>query len=103
MPWALTVGACIESARPTAVVNVDMANKRRFICLPLLLCPISERTSRGSTANQERLAGGEKILLWRRTRSRCIQSSETASIGAGNRQICQVAVRKILRIQVRLG
>src|SRR5258708_10817655 len=31
MPWAWTLGACIASARPTAVVSVDTGNRRRFM------------------------------------------------------------------------
>src|SRR6266851_344696 len=37
MPCARTVGACMASASPTAVVSAEAANIRRFMRLPLLL------------------------------------------------------------------
>src|SRR5262245_25418712 len=33
VPWARTAGACMARARPTAVVNVEAANRRRFMTL----------------------------------------------------------------------
>src|SRR5262245_4680603 len=46
VPCARTVGACMARARPTAVVNVDAANRRRFMTLPLLM-HLGARLNRG--------------------------------------------------------
>src|SRR5215469_16839034 len=69
MPWARTVGACMASARPTAVVKAEAASNGRFmITSPLAFV---RSTGKGSTDSGERLAGHEKILFYRSDHRGC--------------------------------
>src|SRR6516225_7173226 len=70
MPWARTVGACMASARPTAVVKAEAASNGRFMIITSPLAFVRS-TGKGSTDSGERLAGHEKILFYRSDHRGC--------------------------------
>src|ERR1700737_3413858 len=100
MPWAFTAGACIASARPTAVVNVDMASKRRFMMSSSPVVSHRGTHMRKFDAESEKVSGLEKksVLSPHQQPVYLTVKSDlltTVAVDIGNRQTCRVAAQKI--------